>query len=73
MIWKMLRHPNVLSLIGVTMAENRFVMVSEWMNNGNIIQYLEKVDADRVQLVFLPLFGSLLSAYTRSFCRPRSL
>lgn len=65
MIWKMLRHPNVLSLMGVTMMENRFVMVSEWMENGNIIQYLEKLDADRVQLVF-PLFpGTLLSAYTR--------
>ena len=56
MIWDMLRHPNVLPLIGVTMSEIRFVMVSEWMENGNVIQYLKNVDADRVQLVFLSFF-----------------
>ena len=57
--WKTLRHPNVLPLLGVTMSEDplRFVMVSEWMENGNIIQYLKKrVDADRLELVCL-LFG----------------
>ena len=43
-----LRHPNILPLLGVTMSESRFVMVSEWMVRGNINDFV-KVDpeADR--------------------------
>ena len=54
MIWSTLRHPNVLRLVGVTMMGERSVMVSEWMDNGDIIQFLrKKKDANRLQLVFL--------------------
>ena len=62
MTWKMLRHPNVLPLLGVTMTENppRFVMISEWMENGNIIQFLRRVDADRLKLVRLLLIPDLI-------------
>ena len=35
-MWKSLRHPNVQPLIGVTMTEIHFAMVSEWMVDGNI-------------------------------------
>ena len=38
--WKSLRHPNVLPLLGVTMAGNQLAMVSEWMTNGNINQFV---------------------------------
>jgi len=44
-MWKCLRHLNVLPLLGVTMTENRLVMVSEWMANGNIIEFV-KADAN---------------------------
>ena len=51
MTWKALRHPNVLPLLGV-MTESRFVMVSEWMRNGNINKFVEaNADADRLGLV----------------------
>ena len=52
MTWKALRHPNVLPLLGVTLSEARFVMVSECMASGDINEYL-KVDvaADRLGLV----------------------
>ena len=40
LIWRCLRHPNVLPLLGVTMSDNRFAMISEWMNNGNINEFL---------------------------------
>ena len=52
MTWNSLHHPNMLPLLGVTMAENRFVMVSEWMANGNINDFV-KADrnADRLELV----------------------
>ena len=59
MIWSTLRHPNVLPLLGVTLSENRFVMISEWMDNGNVNEFLEKNPyVDRLELVGI-LTGSL--------------
>jgi hypothetical protein len=50
--WKILRHPNVLSLIGATMSEAQFIMVSDWMVNGNIKDFVKKhPDANRLELV----------------------
>ena len=47
-----LRHPNVLSLLGVTMGERHFTMVSEWMANGNINEFIKSHrGADRFELV----------------------
>jgi len=52
MIWKSLDHPNVLPLLGVTMTWNRFVMVSEWMENGNINSFVKAhPDTNRLKLV----------------------
>jgi len=54
--WKALRHPNVLPLLGVIMTETEFSMVSEWMPNGNINQFVkENWDANRFGLVGSPL------------------
>ena len=33
MVWKALRHPNILQLIGIATTKTRFTRVSEWMNN----------------------------------------
>ena len=50
--WKTLRHPNILPLLGVTMTENQFVLVSEWMANGNINEFVKaNPDADQLGLV----------------------
>ena len=52
MTWNTLNHPNVLPLLGVTMDSQQFVMVSEWMLNGNINQFLKaNENADRFELV----------------------
>ena len=52
MPWKALRHPNVLPLLGVIMTENEFSMVSEWMPNGNINQFVAAHrGANRFELV----------------------
>jgi len=52
MVWNTLRHPNVLPLLGVTMTKNRFVMVSEWMWNGNINEFVKaNSDVNRLKLV----------------------
>jgi len=37
-----LSDPNILPLIGAYMRGPELVMVSEWMKNGNIKQYLQK-------------------------------
>ena len=65
-MWKTLRHPNVLPLIGVTMSETQFTMVSDWMVNGNINDFVKAhPDANRLELVGSSLVISqlLLQAY----------
>lgn len=62
MAWKALHHPNVLPLLGVIMTENRLAMVSEWMTNGNINQFvMAHQDANRFELVSSPF--RLLSSF----------
>jgi len=53
--WNALRHPNVLPLLGVTMGNSEFAMVSEWMTNGNINEFIKAHgDANRLELVRSP-------------------
>ena len=40
-MWKSLHHPNVLPLLGVTVSDGHFAMVSEWMTNGNINEFVK--------------------------------
>jgi len=50
--WGSLRHPNVLPLLGVTETWNRFVLVSEWMRNGNINMFVKtRPDVNRLRLL----------------------
>ena len=52
MTWKALHHQNTLPLLGVMMSGNEFVMVSQWMVNGNITQFIKTDrDANRFKLV----------------------
>ena len=52
MTWKVLRDQNVLPLLGVMMSDNQLVMVSEWMANGNINEFvITHRDANRFKLV----------------------
>jgi len=53
-MWKALDHPNVVSLLGVPKDRSRltFAMVSEWMVNGNINEFVKAHrDANRFKLV----------------------
>jgi len=50
--WGALHHPNVLPLLGVTMSENQLVVVAEWMEKGNINEFVKAdPNADRLELV----------------------
>ena len=52
MTWNILRHPNVLPLLGVSMGDNQLAMVSEWMDYGNINEFVKTHwDANRFELV----------------------
>jgi len=54
LIWKRLSHPNVLPLLGVSVSENPqyFRIISEWMPNGNVIEYIKfNPEANRLRLV----------------------
>ncbi|KAJ7575172.1 kinase-like domain-containing protein [Mycena floridula] len=44
LLWKQLDHPNVLPFLGVTLElfAPSFCLVSPWMSNGNVMQYLEQ-------------------------------
>ena len=69
MTWKALHHPNVSQLLGVTMTENRFVMVSEWANNGNVTEFVKvHTDVNRPELVCTPFCNPALIRYLRSYC-----
>ncbi|CUA68588.1 Lissencephaly-1 homolog [Drosophila pseudoobscura pseudoobscura] [Rhizoctonia solani] len=50
--WSGMDHPNIHRLQGIIMFRNLYLgMVSEWMDNGNIHEYLHKSpDTDRYQL-----------------------
>ena len=50
-LWKQLRHPNVLPFYGAYMAD-RFGMVFPWMENGNILEFTGKnLEVNRLRLV----------------------
>ncbi|KAJ7914811.1 kinase-like domain-containing protein, partial [Mycena leptocephala] len=40
-IWRQLAHPNILPFFGVYYLETRLCLVSPWMENGNIMKFLE--------------------------------
>ncbi|CUA67525.1 Vegetative incompatibility protein HET-E-1 [Podospora anserina] [Rhizoctonia solani] len=50
--WSRMDHPNIHRLQGVIMLRDQYLgMVSEWMGNGNLHEYLRKhPDADRFKL-----------------------
>lgn len=56
MTWKILHHPNVLPLLGVTMSTHHFAMASEWMKDGNVNEFIKvHPNANRFELVrFIP-------------------
>lgn len=69
-MWKFLRHPHVLPLVGVIASEYQFAMVSDWMENGNANEYVKaNPDVDRLGLVgfyvqasFSPIFDGRKSS-----------
>ena len=57
-MWSRRPHPNILPLLGA--SDRKFIMVSEWMANGNIREYvLANPSVNRPSLVSRPILRSL--------------
>ena len=51
-LWKQLRHPNLLPLLGATKSSDTLMMVSEWMENGTIMDFITACpQTNRLKLV----------------------
>ncbi|KAJ7047351.1 kinase-like domain-containing protein [Mycena alexandri] len=53
LIWRQLCHPNLLPFFGLYYLDGRLCLVSPWMENGNIVDFLrnEPPDTDRLSLI----------------------
>ncbi|KAJ7113567.1 kinase-like domain-containing protein [Mycena epipterygia] len=52
-IWRQLCHPNLLPFFGLYYLDKRLCLVSPWMENGNILKFLNKEshDINRLSLI----------------------
>lgn len=52
-VWSKLSHPNILQFFGVRgdIRTGQFSTVSEWMERGDILRYIEYNPANRFELV----------------------
>ncbi|KAJ7043120.1 kinase-like domain-containing protein, partial [Mycena alexandri] len=53
LIWRQLCHPNLLPFFGVYYLDSRLCLVSPWMENGNIVDFLrnEPPNTNRLSLI----------------------
>ncbi|KAF8755614.1 Kelch motif [Rhizoctonia solani] len=50
-VWSKCKHPNILPLLGLAKFRGRIAMVSPWMENGNLSQFLaDRTDVDRYKM-----------------------
>ena len=57
-IWSKTRHENVQELLGIVTFEGQIGMVSDWMPNGNLQQYIQKnPSVERYPLVCVDHFA----------------
>ncbi|KAF7354934.1 Protein kinase domain-containing protein [Mycena sanguinolenta] len=53
LIWRQLSHPNLLPFFGLYMLDNRLCLISPWMDNGDLKDFLKNApaDIDRISLM----------------------
>ncbi|KAJ7126699.1 kinase-like domain-containing protein [Mycena epipterygia] len=53
LIWRQLSHPNLLPFYGLYYVENRLCLVSPWMENGHILEFIKNSpsDVNRLSLI----------------------
>jgi hypothetical protein len=51
-MWKQLEHPNLLPLVGAKKASQTLIVVSEWMENGTVLEFINAFpETNRLKLV----------------------
>ena len=51
-LWKQLKHPNLLPLVGARKVSHSLIMVSEWMEHGTIMDFIiARPETNRLRLV----------------------
>ena len=54
-LWKQFRHPNLLPLLGATKSSYTLMMISEWMENGTIMDFIvARPGTNRLKLASIP-------------------
>ncbi|KAJ7788679.1 kinase-like domain-containing protein, partial [Mycena olivaceomarginata] len=60
-IWRQLCHPNILPFMGSIVLENKLGLISPWMENGNVMEYLSRNPSlsatDRLSLILETALG----------------
>ncbi|KAJ6495966.1 kinase-like domain-containing protein [Mycena vulgaris] len=46
LIWRQLSHPNLLPFFGLYYIETRICLVSPWMDNGHLVEFLKNAPSD---------------------------
>ncbi|KAG8898713.1 hypothetical protein FRB99_007198 [Tulasnella sp. 403] len=65
-VWRQLDHSNVLQFLGTALFEGNLCLISPWMNNGSLRDYLPKhPDADRPQFL-LETANALVYLHSKS-------
>ncbi|KAJ7267303.1 kinase-like domain-containing protein [Mycena rebaudengoi] len=60
LIWRQLSHPNLLPFFGLYYWHERLCLVSPWMENGNVLQFLRRTsasEAERISFILDISFG----------------
>ncbi len=52
-VMKLMRHPNLVQLLGVCTTELPFFIITEFMENGNLLDYLRGPDGRDIEAVTL--------------------
>ncbi|KAJ7717264.1 kinase-like domain-containing protein [Mycena metata] len=52
-VWRQLSHPNLLPFFGLYFLEKRLCLVSPWMENGHIMDFLRDVSPDHDRLALM--------------------
>ncbi|TKR79909.1 hypothetical protein L596_014060 [Steinernema carpocapsae] len=61
-IMKDLRHPNLVQLLGVCTREPPFYIITEYMNRGNLLDFLRKSDHKRITMPILMSMATQIAA-----------
>ena len=61
-IMKEMRHPNLISLLGVCTREPPFYIVTEFMKHGNLLDYLRRIENKKLTGVTLMHIASQVSS-----------